>query len=491
MAMPDADRLLEALAGGAAERGRALDELCRARAAPDAAVLRALADIGSGAADPDSRFQARQALAHLRTLGGRAGEARGESAPDAVAGKVADRAAFAESLRTAPGPVKLLLLAEVPRVPDPLLAAALAAAMSAESDPHVLAQMVAVLKEIGSEADEVTLKQFLRHPDDRVCANTVEALVSLSRGLAIDSLLPLLARDDNRLRANLLIALRDRCEQQVTAYVRRMLKSPRFSFRASGLYCARHMDHGDLYPDVLALIAAETHESVLTAAFQWITEFAPADRARQDLDALAAHKPELAKALAPIAARFQSRGATAPAAREARQPGGPRPQPASISGAVRVPSRERQRLASRPGNTSSAAIPVPPRASLAPRRALAVVLGGLVLVTGLAAVFSRPADTARPRGRPVAADAAKERAHARPLRATVVAVGPDATLGPDEVALLVNGLLGTLRWPQAERPPVVRGTPLILTGARLVTEGGKPPHVATDAVHVATAMDGP
>lgn len=370
--------------------------------------------IGTGHASADVRFVARRALAELRTTPPQSWPLRRLTVEDVVT-----------RLGAAQPEVRLILLDRIVAQRDPVLADPLAGALGREKDERVLARMVSVLKELGTPEHAQAIRPLLSHSDDRIVANAVDAVVHLAGDANLTELLPLLARDDNRLRANLMVALRERFPEQVAGYVRRMLRDARFSFRVSALWCARSLDHGDFYPDVLRLLSGEQQDPVIAAALEWIALHGPPRRAA-DLAALALSRPELAGRIAA-------------------------PRPAEVSPPRRAPTRPG--VAARP--------PLAPAPAADPRIALGVAAAALVLL-GAAVAWRVRADGQageRERERARAAVLARSKAHALP--AVVVAVH-----GTD-VDVIAHGLTYTIGWVAAYGPIPRAGAALELRGARL------------------------
>lgn len=476
----------------------ALDALLAlAHAEMEPSLLARLEELATGHACPDVRFLARRSLAARR-----GGTVEGAAAVDP------DHAALTPSSLTAllghpSSDARLSALERAAEGRDRALAGPIAAALPAQKDARVLAHMVSALRDLGSEEHASAVKPLLSHPDDRVCANAVEALVRLSGHVAVETLLPLLARNDNRLKANLMLAMRDRYQLQVAGYVRRMLCSPKFSFRISGLYCARFMDLADIYPDVLCLVSDERNPEALRAGLSWLAEYGLPVRAAQDLDDLALLRPEAGAQINQAREQLGRRGSgEAPRTPDAlfgatagrperaqnpepaalpplpKAPSGPTSQPTfptaprplvpehgrtplpapPLSGEWRVPpaSVGRQPTPTRPGTRADpGAQPAEridiykwlsdPRVSAAlATAALAVVFLAVTQLTGRDA----PAVTAsRARGHVKARPATPT-----PLRGVVTHLsGPPESL---DVDLQVRKRTYTLRWPTSARPRV-------------------------------------
>lgn len=95
-----------------------------------------------------------------------------------------------------------------------------------ENDPFVLATLSSVLGQCGASEDAAVLLPLLGHADERVVANTLEALRRLSVKLPAGALLSLLEHAENRVGANALALIADSDPAQALALMRGMSSSP-------------------------------------------------------------------------------------------------------------------------------------------------------------------------------------------------------------------------------------------------------------------------
>lgn len=454
-------------------RASALQELARTDLQSIVRHRDQLVSMAASDASTDLRYMARQLLGALeRKLAGAAPAAPAAPAPAATL--------------DAPDPRSRLEAVEAIRQRgDRAEADGLAARIENETDARVLAAMAAALGKIGSSQHLPQIKHLLKSEDPRVCANAVEAVVAVGGDIAVESLLPLLVREDNRLQANLMVALHPRFPEQVTGFVSRMLRSPKFSVRASGLYCVRHLDPAEMVPDVVELMRSEEKDEVFAAAAAWLGEQSVPDSLLQQLEVTALATPaRTATLLALVESRRAANAAAGPAPPapppapkgpplKAPAPGEPPPrltskQPAPLR--ATGPQAVRRTTSGQHSRRTTGAqlLPVEGSPTLAGRRILVTSVTSIVL--GLVVWMIWPSPDAAPA--PVAGSAS-----ARPvpgpgdplpkLEGVVLSVDPDRPV----IEVSVQGSRFRTALPDGAPLDLSRGRGITMEDVRFVKDG--------------------
>ncbi|MBI4870737.1 MAG: HEAT repeat domain-containing protein [Candidatus Riflebacteria bacterium] len=236
-------RLFEALAQQARdpEAARRVDAVYRlvelGKAAGTAELLRQLAD---GDPDVDVRYHARRLLAELRQDGTRAAPL-----PEQPLEALGNPAAREAALRA--------LLAR----PDPAAAPELVRLLETEDSPRTLASVIAALGKCGTDQHVGSLRPFLRHANQRIVANAVEAIYAMAGEESLPFLVPLVDSPDNRVAANVLVALASVHPEAVVHRVALMARSSRLAMRASAVWSMEQFEHPGLEPILLERLAVE------------------------------------------------------------------------------------------------------------------------------------------------------------------------------------------------------------------------------------------
>lgn len=108
-----------------------------------------------------------------------------------------------------------------------------------ETDPWVLAGIVAAIGKFGNANQLASVAKLFSHQSPRVVANAVSAAYTLDRESAFPLVAPLLAHRDHRVLANVLVILSDRDKERYIGHLRLMASSRKEALRASAIYCMR------------------------------------------------------------------------------------------------------------------------------------------------------------------------------------------------------------------------------------------------------------
>lgn len=109
-------------------------------------------------------------------------------------------------------------------------------AFQKEDDPFLLSMMLTIIKEKQPASSINRCIQLLKHEDDRVRANAVEAAAAVDIVGSADYLYPLLGDKNSRVAANSIIALGSIGRIDIFQEIKKMLNKGREAFRQSALY---------------------------------------------------------------------------------------------------------------------------------------------------------------------------------------------------------------------------------------------------------------
>lgn len=168
-------------------------------------------------------------------------------------------------------------------------------------DSHVRASCVAVLGNLGDvakKAAEAVLADAIRHPDDRVRANAVEAVGSLVSDpqRAVAMVAPLSTDPNNRVMANVAVTLALHDVPAALEVLGRMAALEDKWFRTSAAWAAGCMGRPEAFP-VLTQLATNTEPNILLMVVRSL-EAVPAAEAAPLLTRLATHADPLVRARA-------------------------------------------------------------------------------------------------------------------------------------------------------------------------------------------------
>jgi HEAT repeat protein len=141
-----------------------------------------------------------------------------------------------------------------------------------ETHEWMIATLVKAIGALGDESHLNVLQPYLKHPDVRVCANTVEALELCANDLAFPLLLPLLEHQDHRVQGNAVKALVKVDRPQALQALDRMADSPRDGVRDSALHCLELVAAADVEAVVRKLFRNESRSDLLKKIAQLLAQ---------------------------------------------------------------------------------------------------------------------------------------------------------------------------------------------------------------------------
>ncbi|GAB4275004.1 MAG: hypothetical protein Kow0029_15780 [Candidatus Rifleibacteriota bacterium] len=109
-------------------------------------------------------------------------------------------------------------------------------AFQKETDPFLLSMMLSIIKIKKTPAAINRCIQLLKHEDDRVRANAVEAAASVEIASSADYIYPLLQDTNSRVAANAVMALGSIGRVDILQEVKKLLNKGREAFKQSALY---------------------------------------------------------------------------------------------------------------------------------------------------------------------------------------------------------------------------------------------------------------
>ncbi|MBI3890422.1 MAG: HEAT repeat domain-containing protein [Candidatus Wallbacteria bacterium] len=229
----------------------ALQELGRY---PSLAALRGIRQIAAGDTSPTLRMEARRLLAAyserlFRDLPG---------APDAQA-VTFERL---ESMLADPEPgVRAKLARHLATLLEPRVPAMLEGLLARETDPFVVCSLLQSLAAAWGLRAQARLEQYLSHPDPRVRATAIEALVATGTPDLPQELIPLLQDPHDRVRVAAARALHAQERESVLASLDEMLASRQDLTLRSALYLLRYWEDEVSLPRLREALRAAVGEA--------------------------------------------------------------------------------------------------------------------------------------------------------------------------------------------------------------------------------------
>lgn len=137
------------------------------------------------------------------------------------------------------------------------------ACLHSQEDVTLVSSALAAFSRIAEARHIDALRFFLKHPSDRVVASAVESVGRIDPENAFTVVLPVILREDNRVRANVLMVLYRYQKWTVLANIQRMARSRNESYRASALWCLGQIRDEEVDEIVLSMIEAEESPELL------------------------------------------------------------------------------------------------------------------------------------------------------------------------------------------------------------------------------------
>ena len=122
----------------------------------------------------------------------------------------------------------------------------LAAHLRPDEDPWVLSAVIQAFRRHGCPEDISRILPFLRHPDPRVVADSIEALSDLDPRRSLPYLGTFLRSPDNRIQANAIVACHDLAPRRAIEALRGLARRPEVWMRVSALYCIDALDGSEI-----------------------------------------------------------------------------------------------------------------------------------------------------------------------------------------------------------------------------------------------------
>ncbi len=132
--------------------------------------------------------------------------------------------------------IRVKAIIELSRTPSPAVAERIFELLGEERHEHVIATLVKYLAHFQDPRYFETVLPYLRHPDNRVRANTIEGLEIAGDSRAAVHLIPLLSDPDNRVRANAAKYLMGSHPDDVVRTITEMLGSEHEWMRDSAIF---------------------------------------------------------------------------------------------------------------------------------------------------------------------------------------------------------------------------------------------------------------
>lgn len=131
--------------------------------------------------------------------------------------------------------------------------------LSSEEHAFVRAALISTVKDFIDKQQAGILSQFLNDADNRVRANTIEALEVLKVEESIPSLFSALSDPDNRIRAAAAKALQAFGEEKVFAELKKMLESHEEWMKGSAIYALSHIQAGEAIELLIEAARVSSH----------------------------------------------------------------------------------------------------------------------------------------------------------------------------------------------------------------------------------------
>lgn len=141
-----------------------------------------------------------------------------------------------------------------------------------DADVRLVAAALAAVGFHGDASFLPRVEPYLRHRSDRVVATAVETMGRLDAEAAFFTLIPILLRDDNRVRANVLLALYRQQPWVVMANLRRMTEHRDESYRASAIWCLSQVRHESTPELLVSMMRREEAPDLLQKQAELLAE---------------------------------------------------------------------------------------------------------------------------------------------------------------------------------------------------------------------------
>jgi HEAT repeat protein len=146
-------------------------------------------------------------------------------------------------------------------------------ALAYEQEPFLLAALVAIARNVKVPELFPVLVPLLKHADDRVRANAVEALAAIDLAGSSGHLLELIDDPNNRVRGNVILALTQDGVIDPLDALRKMAQDSREYWRRTTLYVISSLRDAAFVP-LLEQLLEDVEQKVRDVAFEVVKEFA-------------------------------------------------------------------------------------------------------------------------------------------------------------------------------------------------------------------------
>ena len=152
-------------------------------------------------------------------------------------------------------------------------------------------------KNILNSIDSNNVLDFLNHSDERVRAEAVEQCEQyLPAGQLSEILSPLLNDSNNRVRANVIIALKNLGSEVLSKFLHNMLLSPQIGMRESAIWAISNLHHDEIYLKLLMTALYDPYRDIRVRTIEVLKNY-PCDeviiqmkRLSTDADSLISQK---------------------------------------------------------------------------------------------------------------------------------------------------------------------------------------------------------
>ena len=151
--------------------------------------------------------------------------------------------------------IRVKAIIELSQTPSPAVAERLFEMLGEERHEHVIATLVKYMARFNDPRYFETVLPYLRHPDNRVRANTIEGLEIANDSRSAVHLIPLLSDPDNRVRANAAKFLMNSHPDDVVRTIEEMLGSEHEWMRDSAIFLIEKAKPGNSEELLLQLVA--------------------------------------------------------------------------------------------------------------------------------------------------------------------------------------------------------------------------------------------